>query len=176
MYRPHVVFWSTGIVGCLHYHSKQLWVSILGKLIWHYSYCSVSVPRYRCKSLILKGKHVKTIVGLFQRQCIFCYLSFPFITWHTYLIVYWHARKKVYVRSHKLSPNFLKLTSSKRSFFCFNRAFKVQLITFFIWRKNCISFSRFLCFSWIHKFNSLWRHGIHYCILENMLFSVSFEY
>ena len=176
MYRPHVVFWSTGIVGCLHCHSKQLWVSILGKLIWHYSYCSVSVPRYRCKSLILKGKHVKTIAGLFQRQCIFCYLSFPFITWHTYQLFIDMRGKKSMSGLTSFSQISLSLLPLKDHFFCFNRAFKVQLIKFFIWRKNCISFSRFLCFSWIHKFNSLWRHGIHYCILENMLFSVSFEY
>ena len=142
-------------------------VPILGKLIWHCSYCSGSVPGYCCKSLILKGKHVKTIFGLFQRQCICCYLSYPFIPWHTYLIVYWYARKKVSGLT-SFSQIFLKLTSSNRWFFCFNRVFKVQLIKFFIWRKNGIRFSRYLDICIFHESANL----IFY---DSMVYIIAYE-
>ena len=49
---------------------------------------------------------------------------------------------------------------------------------FFIWRKNNVSFSRyldFLCFCEIHRFQNLWQHHRHCYIMEVTLMLISFE-
>ena len=50
-------------------------------------------------------------------------------------------------------------------------------MNFFIWRKKCfvLEMSRFLCFCEIHRFQNLWCHHRHCCIMEVTLVLISFE-
>ena len=65
-----------------------------------------------------------------------------------------------------------------RTIFCHNVVLDVQLMNFFIWRKNNVSFFiylGFLYFCEIHRYQNLWRHHRHWCIMEVTLLLISLE-
>ena len=67
------------------------------------------------------------------------------------------------------TPSALKnATSTTKLFFCHKLVLDMYLMNLFIWRKNDASLSKYLdfCFCEICKFQNLWRHHRHCCIMK----------